>query len=222
MIESQMEIGLPPKRMKMSSREHFMLKQRYAPPGGLRDLLDVGSLDYILHNGNTYEYIVYITSLLVGCPMQKITIYRCKDGNWRDDESDEWEKITADEQLKGGVHLWSSTGGDCDFTVKLTKGIIDNIDVDPIYSVTGSSIKGLSKKNTPYGSGTPTATPATLTKERTTPAPEKTPVGVIALKSSSKTESDLTPQVLQILGLPKSVLLCFIHTLLTVDGEPIH
>ena len=104
-----MEKGPPSKRLKSSSREHFMLKQRNAPVGGLRDLLAVGSLDYILHNGNTYEYIIYITSLLIGCPMQKITIYRCKDGLWRDDESEEWEEITADEPLKGGVHLWSSS-----------------------------------------------------------------------------------------------------------------
>jgi hypothetical protein len=211
-----METGPSPKRLKFIC-QNFMLKQRNAPIHGLRDLLEVPQLDYILYNGKTYNYIVYITSLLLRCPLEKITIYRCKDGLWRDDESEEWEKITPDEALKAGVHLWSSSDGNLDFSVKLIEGIIDTIDIDPIYCVAGAGMKGWSKENTPSGSTTPAATSTTPEQAHTTPGAANTAVGTIALRSPSKTESKLPP--LQIFAHPKSVLFHFIHAILTIDRE---
>ena len=73
-----------------------------------------------------------------------------------------------------------------DFSVKLTEGIIDSVDVDPIYCVTGAGMKGLSKKNSPSGSGTPAANSTTPTQAHSTPAAANTAVGAIALKSPSK------------------------------------
>ena len=110
-----------------------------------------------------------------------------------------------------------------DFSVKLTEGIITDINIDPINCISGAGMKGLSKKNSPSGSGTPAATSTTPTQAHTTPAAANTAVGAIALKSPPKTESNLPPpQVLQILALPKSVLFHLNHVILIVDGELFH
>jgi hypothetical protein len=80
----------------------FLLSQRYAPAYGLRDILDVGDVNHIAFNGDTHEYIYYITSLVLQTAKNKLTIYHCMDGSLADDDSDEWQKLDPEDTLKGG------------------------------------------------------------------------------------------------------------------------
>src|SRR5271156_6565859 len=111
-----METGPPPKRLKPLAQD-FLLKQRFAKTE-LRDLLDVSNVDYIRQNGTTYEYVIWITALILKCAKSDIKIYRCEDGLFRDDYSDQWGEVAAQESLRSGVHMFTSANGNHEFSVK--------------------------------------------------------------------------------------------------------
>jgi len=190
-----METGPPPKRHKPNARD-FLLKQRFAKTE-LRDLLDVSNVDYIRQNGTTYEYVIWITALILKCAQPDIKIYRCEDGLFRDDYSSQWEEIAAEESLRSGVHMFTSTNGSHEFSVKLTEGIVETVDVDPIFCVSGAGMKGLAIRSSPSRPQTPTgAAPTTPTPGIATP--------------SLKSLAIVSPAALQIMSLPRSVLFHFI------------
>jgi hypothetical protein len=84
----------------------FLLKQRHAPFYGLRDIIDVGNIDHILFNVETYEYIYYITSLILEKAVETLRIYRCDDGSLQDDDSEQWKLIKSSDRIQGGCHLF--------------------------------------------------------------------------------------------------------------------
>ena len=93
----------------------FLLRQRHAPLDGLRDILDVGDVAHITFNGDTYEYLYYITSLVLETAQNKLSIYRCNDGRLAQDDSEEWKKLDLNDSLQGGIHLVQCSDGSLEF-----------------------------------------------------------------------------------------------------------
>ena len=110
----------------------FLLKQRHAPFYGLRDIIDVGNIDHILFNGETYEYIYYITSLILEKAVETLRIYRCDDGSLQDDDSELWKVINSSDRIQGGCHVFECTDGNFMMPFKLIEGMITEINIDPV------------------------------------------------------------------------------------------
>ena len=81
------------------------------PLDGLRDILNVGDITHITFNGDTYEYLYYITSLVLQTVQDKLSIYRCNDGRQVPDDSEEWKKLDLNGSLQEGIHLVECSDG---------------------------------------------------------------------------------------------------------------
>jgi len=197
-----MEKGRETKRLKRDTdSQHFVLKQRYAPIDGLSELLYVDDVDYIRYNSDTYGYVLYLISLLFYTPVAAIKLFRCTDGLWHDDESDEWRELKEGEELCGGFHTFSCDDGNHGLFLKLIEGLIEKIDIDPIYCVSSAGMKGLSRRSSQSGSPMPAPT---TPKHSTSAIPVLPPsANPLPLISSSKPEK--APSFTQLLSLPKAV-----------------
>ena len=121
------------KRLKRDTDyQHFILKQRYASIDGLSELLYVDHVDYIRYNGDTYDYVLYLISLLFYTPVAPIKLFRCIDRLGHDDESDEWRELNGGEELCGGFHTFSCDDDNDGRFLKLIEGLIEKIDNDPV------------------------------------------------------------------------------------------
>ena len=96
----------------------FLLRQRHAPVNGpVVDILDVDDVAYITFNGDTYEYLYYITSLVLEKEKDKLSIYRCAHGRFAPDNSDEWKKVCLGDTFQGGMHLVEYSEGNSQFSL---------------------------------------------------------------------------------------------------------
>jgi hypothetical protein len=197
-----MEKGRETKRLKRDTdSQDFVLKQRYAPIEGLRELLSVTDVDYVRDNGDTYDYVLYLISLLIYKPVAAIKLFRCTDGSWHDDESDEWREVKGGEELCGGFHTFCCDDGNHDLSLKLIEGLIEQIDIDPIYCVSSAGMESLSRKSSQSGSPMP---PPTTPKQSSSAAPVLPPsANPHPLISPSKTE--ISSSFTQVPSLPKAV-----------------
>ena len=110
----------------------LLLKQRHAPFYGLRDTIGVDNVDHILFNGEIYEYILYITSLILEKAVETLRIYRCDDGSLQDDDSEQWKLINLSDKIQRGFHLFECTDGNFMMPFKLIEGMITEINIDPV------------------------------------------------------------------------------------------
>ena len=98
--------------------QSFLLRQRHAPVNGpVVDILDVDDVAYITFNGDTYEYLYYITSLVLEKEKDKLSIYRCAHGRFAPDNSDEWKKVSPSDTFQGGMHLVEYSDGSSQFSL---------------------------------------------------------------------------------------------------------
>ena len=98
--------------------QSFLLRQRHAPVNGpVVDILDVDDVAYITFNGDTYEYLYYITSLVLEKEKDKLSIYRCAHGRFAPDNSDEWKKVCLGDTFQGGMHLVEYSEGNSQFSL---------------------------------------------------------------------------------------------------------
>jgi len=141
----------------------FLLKQRHAPLYGLRDIINVGNVDHILFNGETYEYIYYITSLILEKAVDTLRIYRCDDGSLQDDDPEQWKLINSSDRIQGGFHLFECTDGNFILPFKLIEGMITEININPVI---WSSDGGMDSAD----SGGSSADRKTLTARRSRPS----------------------------------------------------
>ena len=107
------------KRLKQPlPAKSFLLRQRHAPVNGpVVDILDVDDVAYITFNGDTYEYLYYITSLVLEKEKDKLSIYRCAHGRFAPDNSDEWKKVCLGDTFQGGMHLVEYSEGNSQFSL---------------------------------------------------------------------------------------------------------
>ena len=94
-----------PKRIKLNCMYLFALSQRYAQSPDLRHLFLVDTVEFLLHNGDTYEYLYYITALVLQVDEKDINILRTDDGKSVQDSSEEWKVMDIHRPLQGGYHL---------------------------------------------------------------------------------------------------------------------
>jgi hypothetical protein len=96
----------------------FLLRQRHAPVNGpVVDILIVDNVTRITFNGDTYEYLYYITSLVLEKEKDKLSIYRCAHGRFALDNSDEWKKVCPGDAFQGGMHLVEYSEGNSQFSL---------------------------------------------------------------------------------------------------------
>ena len=197
-----MEKGRETKRLKRDTdSQHFVLKQRYAPIEGLSELLSVNDVDYIRYNGETYDYVLYLISLLNYKPVAAIKLFRCTDGSWHDDESDEWREVKGDEELCGGFHTFCCDDGNHDLSLKLIEGLVEQIDIDPIFCASSAGMESLSRNSSQSGSPMP---PPTIPKHSSSETPVLPPsANPLPLISPSETEK--ASSFTQLASLPKAV-----------------
>lgn len=159
----------------------FLLKQRHAPFYGLRDIIDVGDINHILFNGETYEYIYYITSLILEKAVETLRIYRCDDGSLQNDDSELWKVINSSDRIQGGCHVFECTDGNFMMPFKLIEGMITEINIDPVI---WSSAGGMDSAD----SGGSSADRKTLTALRSRPSlAHRNQLNFVCVTSSKRT-----------------------------------
>jgi hypothetical protein len=102
---------LPPSKKQKFSPELFVIRQRHAKGEELRDIIDIGNIEFITFNGNKYDYVYYVLGLMLEVNAKELTIYRCDDGESYDDSSSKWRQISSRGSILGGFHLVTWKGG---------------------------------------------------------------------------------------------------------------
>lgn len=102
---------LPPSKKQKLSLSLFVVRQRDAKGEELRDIIDIGNVEWVTFNGDKYDYIYYVLGLILEVNTKELTIYRCDDGKSRDDSSSKWRHISPRDPILGGYHLVAWKGG---------------------------------------------------------------------------------------------------------------
>ena len=102
---------LPPSKKQKLSPSLFVVRQRHAKGGELRDIIDIGNVEYVTFNGDKYDYVYYVLGLILEVNTKELTIYRCDDGKSCDDSSSKWRQISSRGPILGGFHLVAWKGG---------------------------------------------------------------------------------------------------------------
>jgi hypothetical protein len=74
-------------KMVKTIPEASLVRQRYAPFDGIRDIINIGNVRHLRHNKDKYHYVIYIVALILEVDPSLIRLFRYDGRQWEKDKS---------------------------------------------------------------------------------------------------------------------------------------